>query len=446
MKFHNESLCYDFVHEKDTFLVISGNDPITEKDLIPHQIPMIRYNQIPRLLTMDMEEFDLAVRFNYKISGKRMLSQVLRGTKLTLNQYYRLLAEILSALEECAEYLLNPENFILHEDFIFLDSQLSRVWLTYVPLAGFQADSRIQGNIRQLAGGMMSAVEQLHGSGIQTLMGTMKDEKFSINDLKRDIRKLLEEENRSGCESPVIMPVEAVRPESAPLQEVHASADYRGAFRTIPLYVLFAAGLGLIWGVYAFHPEESLIYIAFGGSGLWLNLLYLFSKKYKIPLSIHIRRSVPAEASVVKVMPKSPVVVMPKIDGNISKHAIPAANPTTLLAIPDATVLLGSQRPSGLFCGKLEIRKGDRTENMELTGECLTIGRNEQAGYVDDTPGVSRVHCEIIRNGVQYFVKDLGSVNGSYLNGKKLVPYKEYPLKSGDVLRIVRTEYKFNLT
>lgn len=408
--------------------MISRREPITGKDLIPHQIPMIRYNQIPRLLAMELEELDFAIRFNYKISGKRMLSQVLRGTKLTLKQYYRLLIEILNALEECTEYLLNPENFILHEDFIFLDMQLRQVWLTYIPLAGFQADSCIQESIRKVAGGMMSAVEQLHGSGIQTLMGTMKDEKFSINGLKRDVRKLLEEESRAEGESSSIKPAEPARKESDSFQKVHSPPKSQGIFRTFILYFVFVSVLGLIWGSYAVHPEESLIYIDLGGSVLWMNVLYLFSRKRKIPLRID--RSIPAAVPVVEITPKS---------GNVKP-----ANPTTLLARSDATVMLGSPRPPETVCGKLEIRKGDRTESLELVKERLTIGRNGQVGYVDDTPGVSRIHCEILRNGSQYSAKDLGSINGSFLNGKKLVPYKEYPLQSGDVLKIVRTEYTFN--
>ncbi|MEB3101576.1 FHA domain-containing protein [Ferviditalea candida] len=62
------------------------------------------------------------------------------------------------------------------------------------------------------------------------------------------------------------------------------------------------------------------------------------------------------------------------------------------------------------------IQQGDikgtfKETNLIRMGKCKTalikgIGRN--------------IHCEIIRNGAQYSAKDLGSVNVSYLNGKKL--------------------------
>jgi pSer/pThr/pTyr-binding forkhead associated (FHA) protein len=44
----------------------------------------------------------------------------------------------------------------------------------------------------------------------------------------------------------------------------------------------------------------------------------------------------------------------------------------------------------------------------------------------------------IRRDGDGYEVLDLGSVNGTWLNEKRLVPHKAYPLSSGSYLRLGR--------
>lgn len=50
--------------------------------------------------------------------------------------------------------------------------------------------------------------------------------------------------------------------------------------------------------------------------------------------------------------------------------------------------------------------------------------------------GVSRKHLTIKRTASGYEVIDLASRNGSWLNGKRLVPNRPYPLSSGSIIRI----------
>jgi pSer/pThr/pTyr-binding forkhead associated (FHA) protein len=63
---------------------------------------------------------------------------------------------------------------------------------------------------------------------------------------------------------------------------------------------------------------------------------------------------------------------------------------------------------------------------------------------VDLTPdgglegGVSRRHARIQRQRTQFFVEDLGSANGTFLNGQRLTPYLPHPLHDKDELQIGR--------
>ena len=44
--------------------------------------------------------------------------------------------------------------------------------------------------------------------------------------------------------------------------------------------------------------------------------------------------------------------------------------------------------------------------------------------YVDDSTGVSRAHVELSQSQSGYVIKDLGSVNGTMLQGNLLAPIK----------------------
>jgi pSer/pThr/pTyr-binding forkhead associated (FHA) protein len=68
----------------------------------------------------------------------------------------------------------------------------------------------------------------------------------------------------------------------------------------------------------------------------------------------------------------------------------------------------------------------------------LLIGRSPSAAISLADPTVSRVHARIERRGVDAYVEDLGSRNGTLLNGTSLV--REALLHPGDRVRIGSTD------
>ncbi len=71
---------------------------------------------------------------------------------------------------------------------------------------------------------------------------------------------------------------------------------------------------------------------------------------------------------------------------------------------------------------------------------------------VDLTPegglegGVSRRHARIHRQRAQFFIEDLGSANGTFLNGQRLTPYLPHPVHDGDELQLGRVKVRLSLT
>ncbi|MGH2699648.1 MAG: FHA domain-containing protein FhaB/FipA [Actinomycetota bacterium] len=70
-------------------------------------------------------------------------------------------------------------------------------------------------------------------------------------------------------------------------------------------------------------------------------------------------------------------------------------------------------------------------------GEELTIGRAEKCHIVVDDTYVSQVHARIYANGDAYFVEDLGSTNGTYVNRRRITSPAE--LSRGDRVKIGKT-------
>lgn len=63
----------------------------------------------------------------------------------------------------------------------------------------------------------------------------------------------------------------------------------------------------------------------------------------------------------------------------------------------------------------------------------ITVGRNQINDYVINEPGVSKHHAQIVKtDDGGFFIVDMGSVNGTFVNGKRISG--EHPLKPGDTV------------
>jgi hypothetical protein len=64
----------------------------------------------------------------------------------------------------------------------------------------------------------------------------------------------------------------------------------------------------------------------------------------------------------------------------------------------------------------------------------------------DPEAKVSRRHARITRRGEQYFIEDLGSTNGTFINrGRRLLPGDRQPLNDGDEIIIGKTFLRFQV-
>lgn len=72
-----------------------------------------------------------------------------------------------------------------------------------------------------------------------------------------------------------------------------------------------------------------------------------------------------------------------------------------------------------------------------LRGHGLVFGRSEHVDVLLDDLYVSDEHAEILPDDGSWSVRDLGSTNGTFLNGAKVT--RPTPLAAGDQLRLGKT-------
>jgi hypothetical protein len=74
-------------------------------------------------------------------------------------------------------------------------------------------------------------------------------------------------------------------------------------------------------------------------------------------------------------------------------------------------------------------------------GEGATLGRSDGAQIQVDDPFASSAHARIFPRGEYMYLEDMGSTNGTYLNGRQVKAAER--LKMADVIRIGDSEYRY---
>src|SRR5215210_128760 len=125
-------------------------------------------------------------------------------------------------------------------------------------------------------------------------------------------------------------------------------------------------------------------------------------------------------------------------------------------ATPSYAVSSGSIALMDGAHAKLIIERGRSAgKQFPLSDDESQIGRWDADGGIfpdvdldadDPEAKVSRRHARIMRRNDKYFVEDLGSTNGTFINrGRRLLPGDRQPLQDGDEIIVGKTFLRFHI-
>ncbi|MCC7491106.1 MAG: DUF3662 domain-containing protein [Fimbriimonadaceae bacterium] len=126
-----------------------------------------------------------------------------------------------------------------------------------------------------------------------------------------------------------------------------------------------------------------------------------------------------------------------------TRHGLPLVGRPAVVLEPSETVTAGEVRLLATVCpgpGAAELATADGSVQLALRGASAVIGREPGCDLVLLADGVSRRHARVEPRADHYVIVDLGSTNGTQVNGARVALHE---LRHGSVVSIGTVRLQF---
>ncbi|HKL98624.1 MAG TPA: DUF6382 domain-containing protein [Mobilitalea sp.] len=473
-----------------SYMVLPENENSNDE---PYCIQMLKAEGMEGILSLEKRGIDNKVYYYYDITAKQALSNLLAKSDMSYSIVKKLFTNLLETIEKAYEYLLNENDFVLGSDVIFVDLSSERIELCYLP--GYRKDIKEQ---------MCSFIEYIMNKVnykdkeavllVYNLYAAGKEEGFTLYHLQEVVQRDLQPLPASKERSPhsqthshtqnsrhiqALTSIEArITPEirKKGSQSPSVMIEKITGEREIPCYswktFLYTGicGLGTILSIYLCLSLK-LIYNSLGNridySKLFGTFLIIFcidgylmtkvwDKNKKITKLVMKQEYIDPRQNIERenvypekdnknglltqgnpdIQEKSDILVgrdIPTSQAELPEMGTKSCNPTCLL---------NSYVPvEGFF-----LKPVDETtyESIRIVDFPFFIGKlKKNVDYCIEKDVVSRYHAKITREQEQYYLTDLNSTNGTFLNNEPLQTYQRREIKDGDEIAFANIKYRF---
>ena len=366
---------------------------------------MMQRQHIPGLLHWVTMEHEGDMTFWYQITGLQSLSDWLSHHMLDYKLFGHLLSGLLALQEELPRFYLKSEHLLLQPEQIFLNTSGEQVAFCYAPMWCREPRQSLQELMEQL----LPKIDHTDKDAVRLGYGLYEKCQEENADVWQYVLKQHTEAfqmQQEPGETVDVVPAEEIPDcQEELLQEsvkkVHVFKGYVDRKESIGKSVRKSL-------------QQKDTYKAFSDK---------IGQKMPTVSALSWMKSI---GKPKKEKPEPVYLFEPEEEEAVSE------NPT---------VFLGAKQVAE---GRLVYRGEGEEANFWIKGDSFLLGgRNEQADGQLFASGVSRNHARITREDNRYYIEDLNSRNGTYLNGELLAYKQRRPVKPGDHLRFAREEYVF---
>lgn len=435
------------------YMILKSDEKIRGNE---YQVRMLLGNEIPGLLRCKLRMVDGEAYFYYKITSRQPLSRILGQRPAGCEDIWAIASGLVKALEGMERYLLAEEGILLEPDFLYMDVETKEVGFCYLPFFQKGFSEAFRELAEYLLKNLNHEDDQAVLWGYQLYSGTV-EENYHVAAVVRKLHRVdngrkdkeTEEEKtvlvreeavswketeipKEPCPNPQSLK-SAARRELTGQEHLKKRRRYRYILWIVFGGVLLAAGIaGLVFC-------RMLTLTQAGGVGFLLAAVVFClaggkGKKQRRQRQEEIWQRQEKNLAEQRVQDIGQQQVQEeKVCDFYEEPGEGIYGQTTLFreGMPEETPVL------------LSIHAEQRG-NAVVDQDKFIIGKLKgQVNLVLDLPPVSRIHAGIERRDGKYFLEDLNSTNGTFLNGERLEANEYRQLHSGDEIYFAGAGYYF---
>lgn len=361
----------------------------------PVELAVLSYNRIPGLLELETEVADGVVRFWYNITGKHTLEDYLERRQVDSGLLHLLFGALEKLCGELTAYFLVEQHVLLNPAYVYLDVAENNLEFVYLP--GYQEDIRdsFQTLMEQLLRRLNHGDKQASAMAYEMYQHSLKREESFLDMLLKALDAGHGEEaggRETGEELGGCLPPgensyrESVSEENMTRPE--KEAEKPGSKAT---------------------AREKTPSVSLRERAGWFKLRKSGRENRRQPTPVFTEEPCIAALSEPETPAQTEVL-------NISRE----------------------------FQGRLVYQGAGNLPDILLDSPRIVLGKNEREADVCITGrSVSRIHARLEQTEGAYYLEDLNSTNGTYVNGELLEYRQKVKLSSRDRVIFGAEEYIF---
>ena len=468
------------------YLILHGEDEINTD---AYQVRMLVGNVIPSVLKCRIQGMDGRFLIYFDITSKQALNILYEERKMKIEDLNLIFGGFVQVMEDAAEYLINPGQFLLSPEYIYADVEKKKIYFCMMP--GYEKD--VKNQFQLLAEYILPKIDHEDSQAVLLGYGVYKrtmEDCFHLEHIKEELYKIQGQKDREKEVKKVEKDIWGSGEENPYVSNIHIQEDYleddepgmefvREGEASKKGGLLYKAGMIGVAAVLLCLITVAVLsgYLPYMETGTVLGIIIVLAagvmlvtyiiKKRKNP-GIYQQKNIrerenetlrkkrnteiktntadydksgsdsewlvrdsPQMSEINKV--KQQITMEEKRENRLYEQSHPDYGETVVLS---AGVVSG---PASLVS-----KEPGELATVYLNEDLTVIGKLENAcDAVIDLPTVSRIHAKIRKREEAYYLTDMNSRNGTSVNGRLLRPEEEYQLEPEDEIDFAQARYIF---
>lgn len=477
-------------HDIDkNYLVVHGSNENT------YMLKMLAGNSVKGFLDLEVRVLNNVNQYYYDITGKENLLQKSSRGKWTEEELRKAVSDVLGCLQKSKEYLLTPEHFVLEPQYMYRDMEHGEVYLCYA----WNYEKNINEQLTELFAYFMNVVDYEDAGAVDLvykLYDISREENCTLQRLWSALsvpkvkRVVIEEEkvvsdktdekSLQKTRKPLRLKKEVKKPtpkrrhkkntKNVKEQEVKIEKNKE---KEKPMWIkimgIVALQLAILLIIFAgakygfFFENGGISYTKTGGTLLVLGVLdmYLMTKIFGVEEdetklreieNAHTNKTKHVQQEKNTLLEKrqktAPFILAKEAEENTQIPKVENLDGTIVLDYGKTVVDKRGTDLLNIKKKKICYLVPEQEDHAVISlGEFpFFIGRfQKDTGSLKEIRNISRMHSKIEQIGSSFFITDLNSTNGTFVNKKRLEKDKKMELYEGDEVTFANIPYHFTM-